>query len=245
MPALKPVSTRSALLTLLLGAEVSALTTRELIAAASVVGFAEPTVRVALSRMTAAGDLARDGDGRHRLSERLAERQRRQERATHPRLRDWDGTWHLVAITTVGRTATDRADLRASLSDLRLAELREGVWTRPTNLELDWTDPVTEVCERFIGSPEDDATALASRLWDLDDWSATARDLLDATDTTDPVLRFTACATAGRHLLTDPVLPAALLPDDWPGDELRASHVAYKQWIVEMRRNLTDPAPQG
>ncbi|WP_182376253.1 PaaX family transcriptional regulator C-terminal domain-containing protein [Nocardioides sp. WS12] len=238
MPALKPVSTRSALLTLLLGAEVSALTTRELIAAASVVGFAEPTVRVALSRMTAAGDITRDADGRYRLSVRLAERQQRQERATHPRRQDWDGTWHLVAITTVGRTATDRADLRANLTDLRLAELREGVWTRPTNLEVGWTDEVTAVCERFVGSSMADPAELAARLWDLGDWSATARDILDATDTTDPVLRFTACATAGRHLLTDPVLPAPLLPTDWPGDELRASHVAYKQWVVEMRQSL-------
>lgn len=238
MPALKPVSTRSALLTLLLGAEVSALTTRELIAAASVVGFAEPTVRVALSRMTAAGDVTRDDDGRYRLAVRLAERQQRQERATHPRRQDWDGTWHLVAITTVGRTATDRADLRANLTDLRLAELREGVWTRPTNLEVDWTDEVNAVCERFVGSSVADPAELAARLWDLGDWSATARDILDATDTTDPVLRFTACATAGRHLLTDPVLPAPLLPTDWPGDELRASHVAYKQWVVEMRQSL-------
>ena len=242
MSALKPVSTRSALLTLLLGAEVPALTTRELIAAASVVGFAEPTVRVALSRMTAAGDVNRDDDGRYRLSERLAERQRRQERATHPRRQDWDGTWHLVAITTVGRTATDRADLRTRLTDLRLGELREGVWTRPTNLELDWTDGVTSVCDRFVGSTVADPAALASRLWDLEDWSATARDLLDATNTTDPVLRFTACATAGRHLLTDPVLPAPLLPSDWPGDELRASHVAYKKWVVEMRQSLVTDA---
>lgn len=238
MSALKPVSTRSALLTLLLGAEVPALTTRELVAAGSVVGFAEPTVRVALSRMAAAGDVSREDDGRYRLSERLAERQRRQEQATHPRHRDWDGAWHLVVVTTVGRTATERADLRTSLTDLRLAELREGVWTRPTNLDLDWTDEVTNVCDQFVGSPVADPAGLAARLWDLDDWSATARDLLDATDTTDPVLRFTACATAGRHLLTDPVLPVALLPDDWPGDELRASHVAYKQWIVEMRQSL-------
>ena len=39
-----------------------------------VVGFAEPAVRVALSRMTAAGDVVRD-DGRYRLSDRLLERQ--------------------------------------------------------------------------------------------------------------------------------------------------------------------------
>lgn len=243
MRDLKPVSTRSALLTLLLGAEVSRLTTRELVTAASVVGFAEPTVRVALSRMTAAGDVVRDDEGGYRLADRLVVRQRRQEEAAHPSLRPWDGTWELVAVTTAGRTASDRADLRAALADLRLAELREGVWTRPANLDLAWPAPVAEVCERFNGAtPAADPAALAARLWDLDAWAATARRLLDATATDDPVLRFTACATSGRHLLADPVLPPALLPDDWPGDALRASHVAYKQWVVDMRRSLTDGA---
>ncbi|MDQ6526027.1 PaaX family transcriptional regulator C-terminal domain-containing protein [Nocardioides sp. LHD-245] len=240
-PDLKPVTTRSALLTLLLGAEVPRLSTRELVAAASVVGFAEATVRVALSRMTTAGDVVRDAEGGYRLSERLAARQRRQEEAAHPSLRDWDGSWDLVVVTTAGRTAGDRADLRTSLAELRLAELREGVWTRPANLHLTLPDAVGAVCERFTGAaPDTGPTALTARLWDLDAWATTARRLLAATDTDDPVLRFTACATSGRHLLTDPVLPAALLPDDWPGDALRASHVAYKQWVVDMRRSLTD-----
>ncbi|WP_141007415.1 PaaX family transcriptional regulator C-terminal domain-containing protein [Nocardioides humi] len=242
-PTLKPVTTRSALLTLLLGAEVARLSTRELVAGASIVGFAEPTVRVALSRMAAAGDVVRDADGGYRLSDRLVARQRRQEEAAHPSLRDWDGTWELVAVTTAGRTASERADLRATLSELRLAELREGLWTRPANLDLTWPGVVAEVCERFTGAaPAADPAGLAARLWDLDAWAAAARRLLDATATDDPVLRFTACATSGRHLLADPVLPAALLPADWPGDALRASHVAYKQWVVDMRRSLTDAA---
>lgn len=239
---LKPVSTRSALLTLLLGADVTSLSGRELAAAASVVGFAEPTVRVALSRMAGAGDVVRDQDGHYRLSERLLERQRRQERATQPALRasdgSWDGSWDVVVVSTLGRTAADRADLRATLGGLRLAELREGVWTRPANLEPEWPDAVAAVCDRFTGAAVEDPTGLAARLWELEAWSATARALLDATATDDPVLRFTACATSGRHLLADPVLPASLLPADWPGDELRASHVAYKQWIVDMRRSL-------
>lgn len=242
-PDLKPVTTRSALLTLLLGAEVPRLTTRELVAAASVVGFAEPTVRVALSRMTTAGDLVRDDEGAYRLSDRLVARQRRQEEAAHPSLRAWDGSWELVAVTTAGRTASDRADLRAALAELRLAELREGVWTRPANLDLAWPGPVADVCERFTGAtPAADPVRLVARLWDLESWAATASRLLDATATDDPVLRFTACATSGRHLLADPVLPPSLLPDDWPGDALRASHVAYKQWVVDMRRSLTSAA---
>ncbi|HWJ08240.1 MAG TPA: PaaX family transcriptional regulator C-terminal domain-containing protein [Nocardioides sp.] len=240
MPALKPVTTRSALLTLLLGAELPSLTTRELVAAASVVGFTEPAVRVALSRMAAAGDVARDASGRYRLSDRLLERQRRQEQATRPPTRAWSGDWELVVVTTAGRTAADRAELRTALGELRLAEVREGVWTRPANLALDWPASVEAVCDRFTGAPVADAAALAARLWDLDTWATTARELLAATDTTDPVLRFTACATSGRHLLTDPVLPAELLPADWPGEELRAGHVAYKQWVNDMRRSLVD-----
>lgn len=239
---LKPVSTRSALLTLLLGADVTSMSSGELAAAASVIGFAEPTVRVALSRMASAGDVVRDGEGQYRLSDRLLERQRRQERAAHPALRtadgSWDGSWDVVVVSTLGRTAADRAELRATLSGLRLAELREGVWTRPANLEPEWPASVAAVCDRFTSASVDDSAALAGRLWDLDTWSATAHALLDATATEDPVLRFTACATSGRHLLEDPVLPPALLPPDWPGEELRASHVAYKQWIVDMRHTL-------
>lgn len=239
---LKPVSTRSALLTLLLGAEVASLSARELVAASSVVGFAEPTVRVALSRMTAAGDLVRDPEGRYALSDRLAERQRRQEQATRPLLRTWEGGWDVVVVTTAGRTAADRADLRTALARLRLAELREGVWTRPANLELEWPDVVSAVCDRFTGAGVDDDRELAHRLWDLRSWSEVARSLLEAVATEDPARRFTACATSGRHLLSDPVLPAELLPADWPGEELRSSHIAYKQWIIEMRRSLTAPA---
>lgn len=244
---LTPVSTRSALLTLLLGAEVPALSTRDLVAAAGLVGFGEPAVRVALSRMTAAGDVVRDPEGRYLLAERLLERQRRQDAATHPRLREggWDGDWELVVVTTTGRAAAERAELRATLADLRLAELREGVWTRPANLAIDWPDAVVRDCDRFVAAPAEPADVLAARLWDLAAWAERARSLLEATATDDPALRFTACATAGRHLLADPVLPDALLPADWPGRALRDSHIAYKAWLITMRRSITGEITGG
>jgi len=222
---------------MLIAAEVPSLTARELVAAGSLLGFAEPTVRVALSRMTAAGDLVRQESG-YRLSDRLLERQRRQDQAVHPRTRAWRGQWEVVVVTVSGRSAAERAELRAELTGLRLAELREGVWTRPANLRLDWPASVGDVTTRFTGRTVEEPAALAAELWDLDAWAATARALLDATDTTDPVLRFTACATSGRHLLADPVLPAELLPADWPGDLLRESHLAYRQWLIEMRQSL-------
>ena len=76
--ALRPVSARSALLGLLMSAEVPTLSARELVAGGRLVGFSETTVRVALSRMVAADDLVRTADGRYQLSERLSHRQRRQ-----------------------------------------------------------------------------------------------------------------------------------------------------------------------
>jgi phenylacetic acid degradation operon negative regulatory protein len=38
-----------------------------------------------------------------------------------------------------------------------------------------------------------------------------------------------------RHLLTDPVLPDELLPDDWPGAALRAAYVNFAAELVARR----------
>lgn len=237
-PLLKPVTTRSALLTMMLAAEESSLPTRELIGGAGLIGFAEPTVRVALSRMAAAGDVLRHDDGSYSLSERLLARQRRQDEAVHPRTRAWRGPWEMVVVTATGRSAAERAELRSLLAGLRLAELREGVWTRPANLKLDWPAELDQVATRFTGRPEEEPAALASRLWDLDAWADRANELLAAAQTADPKLRFTACAIAGRHLLDDPVLPDELLPADWPGAALREAHLASRAWLAEMRHSL-------
>ncbi|WP_064444899.1 PaaX family transcriptional regulator C-terminal domain-containing protein [Rhodococcus sp. YH3-3] len=237
---LRPVSARSALLGLLLGAEVPTLTASELVAGGQIVGFAEPTVRVALSRMTSAGDLERSERGGYQLSERLLHRQRRQVEAIHTIPKDWNGDWDMFLVTASGRSASDRAALRDVLSNLRLAEIREGVWLRPANLDIDWPADIGTLGERLTARPATDPASLAARLWDLTGWADHARALLAAIDTSDPVLRFTACATSVRHLLDDPLLPEELLPSDWPGGELRQTHLAYNDWLIETRRSLTN-----
>ena len=236
---LRPVSARSALLGLLLGAEVAELSARELVAGAHVVGFSESTVRVALSRMTAAGDLERSEGSGYRLSPRLLHRQRRQEAAIHARPRAWEGEWDMVVVTASGRSPGERADLRTALQELRLAELREGVWTRPANLDLEWPAGIDGLGERLTTRPARDPADLVAELWDLTGWARQARALLEAMDTTDPVLRFTACATSVRHLLDDPVLPEELLPPGWPGADLRQAHLDYNAWLIETRRAVT------
>ena len=47
--------------------------------------------------------------------------------------------------------------------------------------------------------------------------------------------RFTVAAAMVRHLLTDPVLPAELLPADWPGGDLRAAYTNFAAELVARR----------
>lgn len=229
-PLLRPVSARSAILTILLAADPPSMTARQICASTTKVGYAEATARVAASRMVASGEMLRDGRS-YTLSPRLMERRSRVEAAVSPAARDWTGDWELVVITAVGRSASDRSDLRGDLVGLGLAELREGVWMRPDNLERAWPARLDAVCRRMVVRPVEDAAELVGQLWDLDAWAARGRALLEAAGSDDPNTRFTATAAAVRHLLADPVAPAELLPDGWPGDDLRAAYADYKPWL--------------
>jgi phenylacetic acid degradation operon negative regulatory protein len=234
MPTLSRMTARSVVLSVLLGAHPAWATASELIRLTADFDIKEPTVRVALTRMVSAGDLVRSEDG-YRLSDRLLARQRRQDDAINPRLRKWQGTWTTVVITSVGTDARTRASLRSTLQDSRFAELREGVWLRPDNLDAALT---AEVLERVrVMHARDDAPAeLAARLWDLPGWVRAGRGLLDDMATASDVPgRFVAAAGIVRHLLTDPVLPDELLPDDWPGAALRAAYMNFAAELVARR----------
>jgi phenylacetic acid degradation operon negative regulatory protein len=190
-------------------------------------GISEATTRVAVSRMVAAGDLLREGST-YALAGRLVERQRRQDAAITPAVRRWDGSWEVVVVTASRRLPAARAALRTELADLRLAELREGVWMRPANLARAWPSRLTETTRRLVTRPVDDAVALAGELWDLAAWAAYGRGLLTAMARTDePAARFATMAAIVRHLRADPVLPPALRPAGWPGEELRSAYADY------------------
>ena len=56
--------------------------------------------------------------------------------------------------------------------------------------------------------------------------------LLDAMDS--PELdgrRFAAATALVRHLRTDPILPPALQPADWPADALRSAYDRYRSQL--------------
>jgi len=221
---------RSVVLSVLLGAHPAWATAGELLSLTSDFGIRESTVRVALTRMVASGDLVRSEDG-YRLSDRLLARQRRQDDAINPRRRSWDGMWTTLVITSVGTDPRTRAALRNALQEKRFAELREGVWMRPDNVSVELGDAVSERV-RLLRAYDEAPVELAARLWDLSGWASAGREMLTAlAESRDVPGRFVIAAAIVRHLLSDPVLPDELLPEDWPGAALRT---AYENFAAEM-----------
>lgn len=218
----------------LLGLDPPSLPGPALVRSVELFGVSEGTARVAMSRMVAAGELSRR-DGRYTLAGRLLARQARQAQSRRPRLRAWTRDWHTaVVVADGGRAALDRAELRDELARARLAELREGVWLRPANLDVAVVAPDVT----WLTSRVDEPAELAARLWDLDGWASAARALLvdmrgsrrrlDRRATEELRPAFVLAASVLRHLQADPLLPPALLPRHWPGDDLRVAYESYE-----------------
>lgn len=228
-----PLTARSVVLSLLLGARPAQLPVRDLLDAGETFGIAPATMRVALSRMVSSGDLT-TRDAVYALSQRHLERQRLQEDALAPRLLPWDGAWEMLVVTATGRDAAVRSLLRARLRDARLAKLREGVWIRPAN--LDRIRPVVEDghAQWFSTRPED-PEALVAELWDLQGWAAQGENLLRAVRVEGQSAdRLTAAASLVRHLRSDPALPREMLPADWPADAMRSAYEDYRSEVMAM-----------
>jgi phenylacetic acid degradation operon negative regulatory protein len=229
------LTARSVVLSVLLGAHPAWATAAELLRLTEDFDIKETTLRVALTRMVAAGDLVRSEDG-YRLSDRLLARQRRQDDALNPHTRHWDGNWLTAIVTAVGADARSRASLRIGMQHKRFGELREGVWLRPDNLAFALPDEA-DGRVRVLRSRDDDPGELAGRLWDLPGWSRTGRNLLQDMKNADGIPeKFTAAAGMVRHLLTDPVLPEELLPAGWPGRQLRDSYAEFAAQLMRSRQ---------
>jgi len=229
-----PLPARSVALSLLLGSHPDRMTPAALIRAGEHFGISPATLRVALTRAVAAGDLRRV-DGDYVLGDRLVARQRHQDEAVEDAETAWDGDWEMAVVVVAGRPGPDRAALRDLLASARLAELREGVWTRPANLRRAPAYADDTVLRAFRTRPADDDAELAASLWDLTTWARQGEELVALlADARDPALRLAAAARLVRHLASDPLLPATLLPRGWPGPALRRAYADYQAELREL-----------
>ena len=197
------------------------------------VGIAAPAVRTAISRMVMQGWLepVQLGGGRGyrttaRANRRLDETGQRVYRRDAPA---WDGHWHLAFVTPPASRAA-RSRLRAGLTFIGYAELADNVWVSPFE-----RDELTSVVDREAAVA---TTARADRFdppptgaWDLDalrraydGWLQASDDLVEQhlgahedADEAAFAARFHLVHEWRKFLFSDPGLPEALLPRDWPG----------------------------
>lgn len=248
----RPLTARSVIASTLLGMRPPRLPTAILVRSCALFGINEGTTRVAISRMVAAGELIAD-DGGYHLTGPLLDRQERQDESRLARAGRWSGAWTLAVVMAERRPPAARQALREAARQLRLAELREGVWLRPDNLapgRLPAARATVEAqCRSFTGElvESDDPSALAATLWDLDGWAARATELRERIATLVDALAsgdldalapgFLASAAVLRHFQADPLLPAELLPPDWPGAALRADYDRYDAAFKQVWRS--------
>jgi phenylacetic acid degradation operon negative regulatory protein len=239
---LRPLSARSVLLSVLLGTHPPELPVRVLVRAGALFGVPEGTVRVALSRMASEGDVEAAG-GRYRLAGRMVERQRRQDEGRAAKTTGWDGGWELAVADAGWRGPAARAAMAAALRPLRLAEWRDGVWARPANLERKWPAGTPATIRRLHTGDVPDAAVLAGELWDLGAWAGRAAALMAAMHgDAEPATRFAVSAATVAHLRLDPLLPAALLPEGWPGGALRDTYARFEAELTDLLRRAGEPA---
>src|SRR3954452_16238630 len=98
----RPLTARSVVASVLLRNQPAGPPGLLLVRAGELFGIAEGTVRVALSRMVAAGELETAGDGRYQLAGHLLDRQARQDQSRRPPGRQWNGDWVTAVVTADG-----------------------------------------------------------------------------------------------------------------------------------------------
>jgi phenylacetic acid degradation operon negative regulatory protein len=228
----EPLTARSLVLTALLGTHPPRLPVRALVALGDLFGLAEGTIRTAVSRMLAAGEVEAT-DGWYELGAPMRPRQASQDAGRRAPPRTWDGSWWTAVVDVPrGRTVVQRRAFRSRMRQARMGELRPDIWLRPANLEGPEDEAGLLVTHGPIEGPE--PVELARRLWDLDELAATARTLTRAVDATLAGLRaadeevlpeaFMTSVAVVRFLQREPLLPGALVGRDWPPDGLRRTY---------------------
>lgn len=183
--------------------------------------------------------------------------------------RSWDGSWHLAAFAIPEARRPARDALRDHLGHLGGAAVHNGLYVSPHPWEKDVAAEadrlgvgahVTLAASRALTvGGVDEPTALARRLWPLDQLAARYRQFLarwsHVPDGLEQMRRahvplpdwaFLPGALAmglayASCFEADPLLPPELLPQPWPGSEARDLMVRSRRMALEIRAEQDRP----
>jgi len=197
-------------------------------------GIADGVVRTAMSRLAADGWLTRRRVGRHSFYALSARGQRTFRDASRhiytPQPVRWHGAYDLMLVTATA----DRDSLRTRMATAGFGPLAPDMWLAPAGQ----AQPAALPPHLMLSLSGDDASqrAVAMRVWPIAAMAtaytrflkafrplqAAARSSRALSDLDALAARVLLVHEYRRIVLRDPILPAEILPRDWPGAEARA-----------------------
>lgn len=212
-------------------------------------GITSAGARIALSRVARTGRLEQVRNGRqtsYKLNPSgLEDREQRFRLYVEfgAKAPAWDGHWTVATFSIPEETRGLRPKLRRELERLLFAPLTDAVWVQPHDhtariieigeelgvnlaaMRATFTSPARGGLDPVAAFPLDDVRTLYDHYRKtFEPWLPLVR-----ADKVDPhhalVLRANVLASWRNIARTDPQLPHALLPDDWPQDEVRSLFV--------------------
>jgi phenylacetic acid degradation operon negative regulatory protein len=220
-------------------------------------------VRTAMSRLAADGWLERQRVGRNSFYRLVKKGRQTFDAATKhiydPQVSDWTGRFELLLIGN----GEDRDASREALKNAGFGSPLPGVWIAPSGVPI--PEEAAHAIRLEVSAEDDSGRRLLSESWPLDRTADAylkfmkifepLRGWIDRREPLADVEAFTARILLihyyRRVVLRDPLLPAALLPRDWPGraarqlcgEIYRGLLPASEQWLDRNGVNETGPLP--
>jgi phenylacetic acid degradation operon negative regulatory protein len=222
-------------------------------------------VRTAMSRLTADGWFEREKVGRNSFYRLVKKGRQTFDIATRHIYdsppSDWTGRFELLLIGNGG----DRDAAREALKNAGFGSPLPGVWVAPSGVPV--PEEAASAIRLEVSAEDDNGRRLLSESWPLERTAAAYAKFIKSFE---PLLAwsgkrnalseadaFTARILLIHHyrrvVLRDPLLPAALLPRDWPGrtaralcgEIYRALLPKSEQWLDQHGTNEAGPLPKA
>ena len=231
----RPLSARSLVLSTLLGSHPPRLPGPALIAVGALFDLGPGTMRTAVSRMVADGELIAVGGGQFELGAAMLDRQQRLDVGREGRHEPWMGEWWTAIVLADRRGLAERRLFRAEMTKRLMGELRPDVWLRPANVRASGRQrrrPRGEGSSSTVIPVEIVAHAVGSRR--AGDDGAHAPVEVDAVDG-GPGRRGSNRACPGRSSCPWPS------PASWPSSRSSRARSSAGEWPVdELRESYRD-----